>query len=109
MTKRFQHVLMDVLPERRPWERLTNEHLARAARLLDERDISDIIGELDALSTEKGEVPDWDGDTQDDIARTQEVLTALLGQLSASHRSVIESQLDAVQPLTRQYLELVLR
>lgn len=109
MARRFQRVLLDTLPQRQPWEKPTAEQLTIVAAMLGESDVFDIIAELDAMSLEKAEVPDWDGDTQDDIARAQETLAALLAQMAPRYREMIVARLHQAEPLTRQYLELALR
>ena len=96
MTKRFQCVLLDMLPDRKPWERLTDEQLATVAEALVENDVCDIVGVLDTLSAEKDNVEAWD-------------LAALLGHLSTRYRDVIIAHLASVAPETRAYLKLALR
>ncbi|MBN9335814.1 hypothetical protein [Devosia sp.] len=104
MTKRFQRVLLETLPERRPWERATDEQLALVSRQLGASDVSDIIDTLEMLTLEKEMVADWDGDTQDDIAAAQEQLATLLKHLAVRHIDLIISRVDRVQPLTQHYL-----
>lgn len=77
--------------------------------MLGESDVFDIIAELDAMSLEKAAVPDWDGDTQDDIARAKETLAALLAQMTPCHRDVIVARPHHVEPLTQHYLERAFR
>jgi len=52
--------------------------LETIAGKLGESDIADIIDTLRDLSAEKETVPDWDGDTWDDIFRAQTTLSTLL-------------------------------
>lgn len=108
MTKRFQRVLLESLPERKPWEKLTDEQLALVAGQLVDADVSDIIDTLEMLTSEKEISADWDGDTQDDIAAAQEQLAVLLRHLAALHLDVIFARMNRVRPLTQHYLQKAL-
>lgn len=107
--KRFQQIIAAVLQGAHPGATLSGAQLARVAEALDAADIDAVVDTLDALSVEKHALPDWDGDSQDDIARAQETLMHLLAALAPRHRALIARRRDAVAPLTRQYLDLALR
>ena len=77
--KRFQSIIAEVLGADAPLGGSPSvSQLALVAARLGDDDITDIRETLEALAAEKDSVPDWDGDTQDDIARAEATLFALL-------------------------------
>ncbi|MGD9476674.1 hypothetical protein [Shinella sp. G-2] len=77
--KRFQLIIAEVLgPDAPLGGSPSASQLAVVAARLGDGDIADIRATLDDLAAEKDMVPDWDGDTQDDIARAEATLSQLL-------------------------------
>lgn len=108
--KRFQTVIGEAMgPDPSPYSTPTTAQLGIAAAQLDESDIADILDTMETLSREKDTVPDWDGDTQDDIARAQQLLARLLHMSVDRHGRLIAERLAATDDLTKLHLAEVLR
>ena len=107
MVERFRTILAGAKRDG-PWSTLSEAQLDDVATQLDAADVAEIIDALDQLSREKAAVPDWDGDTQDDIAQAQETFARILSRMKGEHRGLIEAGLTAREPLTRVYLALAL-
>lgn len=77
--KRFQIIIAEVLgPDAGFGATPSFAQLEAAAKQLGDSDVSDIRDTLDELALELESVPDWDGDTQDDIFRAKTTLEKLL-------------------------------
>lgn len=104
---RFRSLLAEVMTNG-PWSVPSDSQLDSVAARLDAADIADLIDALDDLSREKEALPDWDGDSQDDVARVQEIYTRILRAMTDRHRAGIQARLGSCEPLTAQYLALAL-
>lgn len=67
-------------------------------------EIEAAIERLDALSRERDELPDWDGDSRDDIARTQELFQRILAHVPARYIEDVAAGLESPQWGTRVYV-----
>lgn len=77
--KRFQIIIAEVLGSDAGFGATPSfAQLERVAKQLGDSDVSDIRATLDELALELESVPDWDGDTQDDIFRAKTTLEKLL-------------------------------
>ena len=106
--KRFRKLLSEAGVGAGPFARPTDAALEQAGSALAASDVVDVLDELDSLARERDTVPDWDGDTSDDIARWQETLTRLLAASSGATRQALLSSIADREPQTRQYVEIVL-
>jgi hypothetical protein len=71
-------------------------------------EIRDILARLEGLSWEKAELPAWDGDAQDDVARTQLFYAEILAQVRDRYGPEVRRGLDTTQAETRRWVELAL-
>ncbi|MBR0648955.1 hypothetical protein GXW78_04725 [Roseomonas terrae] len=71
-------------------------------------EIRDMLSRLDGLSWEKAELPDRDGDAQDDVARAQLFFAEVLAHLPPRYLPEIRRGLDSPQAETRRWVELAL-
>jgi hypothetical protein len=106
--QRYRKLLSEAGVGATPYSRPNDAALERAGRALAASDVVDVLDELDSLARERDAVPDWDGDTSDDIARRQEVLTRLLAATSGVARQMVLSGAAGREPQTRQYVEIAL-
>lgn len=67
-------------------------------------EIEAAIARLDTLSRERDELPDWDGDSRDDIARTQELFQRILAHVPARYIEDVAAGLESPQWGTRVYV-----
>jgi hypothetical protein len=65
------------------------------------------VCELDRLADEKAGTPDWDGDTRDDIARTQHLFARLLCAVPAALQPRVSAALERASRETRDWIALV--
>lgn len=56
------------------------------------------------LARERDALPEWDGDSQDDIARTQELFKSILAHVPARYIEDVATGLDSPQWGTRMYV-----
>jgi len=106
--QRFRQLIAQSSRDGSPGASPTEIELDAIAAALGATDLGEIIDALDELSREKDRLPDWDGDSQDDVARAQEVFTAILLRMAPNHGAAIAARLPGVEPLTRRYLDLAL-
>lgn len=104
--KRFQSLIANAKAGLGPWEPLPAERIPTIARALTAADIADIIASLDDLAQEKAETPAWDGDTRDDIARTQELFARLVAAVPPALRAQVDAALANAVDETRQWVAL---
>jgi len=106
--RRFRQMLVDARGPGGPFVRADRAALRRAGRGLGEDDVLEIPEELDAMSRERNRLPEWDGDSSDDIAFYQEDLAALLaGSRGAARRALVEDARPR-EALTRAYIAIAL-
>ena len=67
-------------------------------------EIEAVIAKLDELSRERDGLPDWDGDSRDDIARTQELFKRILAHVPARYIEDVAAGLESPQWGTRVYV-----
>src|SRR5690554_550026 len=67
-------------------------------------EIEAAITRLDELSRERDGLPDWDGDSRDDIARTQELFQRILAHVPARYIEDVAAGLESPQWGTRVYV-----
>lgn len=71
-------------------------------------EIEAVIARLDELSRERDGLPDWDGDSRDDIARTQELFKRILAHVPARYIEDVAAGLESPQWGTRVYVAVAL-
>lgn len=105
MPKHFQTILAQELDG--PFAVPTDADIARIVRRFDAADVEDMLDELAAMSAERDDIEEWDGDTLDDIARAQSFICRLLVAMP-DHRPAIATRVGAADPVTSAYLRLIL-
>ncbi len=105
MPKRFQQILAQELDG--PFAVPTDADVARIVRRFEAADVEDMLDELAAMSAERDEVEEWDGDTLDDIARAQAFVSRLLTAMP-DHRAAVAARVEAADAVTSAYLRLIL-
>ncbi|MFN7056695.1 hypothetical protein [Hyphomonas sp.] len=80
----------------------------RAAQACGVAEIRELIRRLDILAREKATVPDWDGDTMDDIARFQSLYASLLARVHPRYRDDVEAGLQSPEEETHRWVRLAL-
>jgi len=91
-----------------PYDRPDDDCVAHAAASCGLLEIAEILTRLDTLARERAALPDWDGDTQDDIAHTQQFYARLLAQIDPRYRGEIEKGLTSGEEETRRWVRLAL-
>ncbi len=71
-------------------------------------EIREVIAALDRLAWEKAQVEDWDGDTQDDIARGQLFHAHILAHVRDKYLPEVRRGLDSEEEETRRWVALAL-
>lgn len=96
--KRFQHLIRQARGDTPPWFKapLTAAQIDTVARLLEPADVTEVLDWLDHLADEKAMLPEWDGDSADDIAGAQHDLARLLAAAPAA-RPVLDGNAIATR------------
>ncbi|KCZ90608.1 hypothetical protein HHI_13755 [Hyphomonas hirschiana VP5] len=84
------------------------EALQRMANNCGVFEIRDVLFRLDELAAQRAAVPDWDGDTQDDIARVQEFYARALARVAGKYREDVAAGLASPEEETRRWVGLAL-
>ncbi len=106
--ERFRQLVIEAKRGLSPWDTLTPEGLDAIAARLHAEDAADLLAALDALAVEKQAVPDWDGDTWDDIGHAQSLYASLLSRIADRFRVDVENGLASPHEQTRMWVRLAL-
>lgn len=87
-----------------PYERLPAARRAAIGGGCGADEIAELIAWLDDLSRAFEALPDWDGDSQDDIAQAQDTLGAILGQVPRAHFGAVAAGLGSPAWRTRVHV-----
>lgn len=91
-----------------PYEAPSEDRLQTMANQCGVFEIRDILSRLDILATERAAIPDWDGDTQDDISRAQKFHALVLARTGEKYRADVEAGLESEAEETRHWVRLAL-
>jgi hypothetical protein len=91
-----------------PWDPIPAERLAAIGRRCGEAEIAEVIAVLDELSAEREALPDWDGDSSDDIAKAQSSYASILGHVPGPRLPAVVVGLASASADTRRWLTLAL-
>lgn len=83
------------------WDDLPIDRLAAIGEKCGVAEIEAAIVWLDELSRERDALPTWDGDSQDDIARAQEMLHRILANVPGRYIEIVASGLQSLEWHTR--------
>ena len=108
--KRFQQLIVQARDGAPPWVAATpsDEKVAWIAGQLTAPDVADILEWFDGLAMAKDELPDWDGDSRDDISRAQEFGAQLIAALPGHLRPLAKEGLSSRHEQTRMWVKLAL-
>lgn len=87
-----------------PWEWKPEDHVARIGQQCGVPEIGRVIERLNELSIARAETPDWDGDTNDDIAKAQLMFGQILGAVPSHYLDDIAKGFSSDQSDTRFYV-----
>src|SRR5690606_33345854 len=99
----FESMLQYATSELTPYESPSDEQVRDIGGQCGVAEIGDIIARLDALARDKDALPDWDGDSQDDIARAQQLFARILAAAPARYTDDIRGGLDSPELQTREW------
>ena len=91
-----------------PWAPYSEEHARHIAQACGVAEIARVIERLDGLAQEKAQLPQWDSDTHEDLAKAQRLFAQILRALPADYIQDIASGLNSVQSGTRVYVAIAL-
>ena len=91
-----------------PGERIPDDRLPDVGRYCRIAEIEEVIARLDKLAAEKRALPDWDGDSQDDVAHTQRMLARILATVPERYEPVVRQGLASEEEETRRWVALAL-
>jgi hypothetical protein len=91
-----------------PWDELPEERLAAIGEKCGVAEIEAAIVWLDELSREGDALPEWDGDSQDDIARARETLHRILARVPGRYIEIVASGLHSPEWRTRVHIAMAL-
>ncbi len=91
-----------------PWDATPAERLIDVARQCGAAEVAEAIDEIAALSRERAEVPEWDGDASADIGKAQETYAAILGQVDGALLPAVARGLNHTDAETRRWVVLAL-
>uniref|UniRef100_UPI0025E4D29A hypothetical protein n=1 Tax=Sulfurovum sp. TaxID=1969726 RepID=UPI0025E4D29A len=101
---RLQQLIDNASKEKSLMEKAYGDFPVEIASECGKSEVKEIIERLDALSSEKTEVEEWDGDTQDDIWRAQSGFSELLENILPNYASDICKGLESKYTDTRFYI-----
>lgn len=107
--KPFKKTMIEVTGNKGPFSRSDRGALFIAGQRLSEQYVLDILDELDDMSRKRDALPEWDGDSSDDMAYYQEDLAALLAGTCGKSRKILEHDSKAREHLTSLYISLAIR
>jgi hypothetical protein len=107
--RRFQKWIVEARGDSLPWAATTRTSIPAIATRCESSDVSDLLDALDDLAREKAKLPDWDGDSYDDIARAQELFASIIAALPALLRTLALQGLEARDEETRSWVRLALK
>lgn len=101
-------LLRDARRDLGPWDSIPADRLAAIAKKCGIAEIEAAIVWLDELARERDALPDWDGDSQDDIAKAQEVLRDILASVPDRYIEAVAGGLHSPEWGTRVHVALAL-
>lgn len=106
--RRIQTLIAKALAGQGPYARLSGSALTDVAGQCGPAEVADILAFLGELSAERDALPDWDGDSADDIARAAETLRAVLAHAAPALIPEIARGLDDADARVRAHTAMAL-
>ncbi|MGV3652407.1 MAG: hypothetical protein ACO1OK_13365 [Devosia sp.] len=91
-----------------PWDALPADRRAQIAQTCGVVEIEAAIVWLDELSLARDALPEWDGDSNDDIAQAQEMLHSILARVADCYVETVAKGLSSPQWWTRVHVAAAL-
>jgi len=103
---RFETLMAEARRGLGPWDSVPADRLAAVARQCGAAEIAAIVADLDRLSAAFAALPEWDGDSQDDISAVQSRHAQILGLVAAALLPAIAAGLSSPLTRTRMWVAL---
>jgi hypothetical protein len=103
---RIRELLIEAKHGLDPWESVPDRGIVAIARQCGGGEVAEMLAELDTLSTERAETDDPDGDTLDEISKTQELYAKILGTVSDALIPDIAAGFQSDWPVTRHWVAI---
>src|SRR5690606_27212422 len=87
-----------------PWTAMPEDQIAWIGERCGIAEIEAAVARLDVLSRERDQLPEWDGDSQDDIARAQELYKRILAHVPTRYIADVAAGLKSPEWGTRIYV-----
>jgi len=91
-----------------PWQPTPAEVAARIGRQCSRAEIEAALARIDALAAERDRLPEWDGDTSDDIWQAQRTFQHILANIPPVHAAHVTAGLRSPRTETRMIVALAL-
>ena len=106
--ERLDRLVREARRDLSPWTPTPEERVAWIGGHCGVAEIEAVIARLDTLSRERDALPEWDGDSQDDIARAQSLFRHILACVPARHIGVVAAGLGSPEWGTRIHVAAAL-
>lgn len=90
------------------WDETPEDRIRWIAERCGIAEIEAAIKRLDALARQRADLPEWDGDTQDDIAAAQSLFKGILSCVPARYIADVAAGLRSPEEFNRAYVALAL-
>jgi hypothetical protein len=107
--KSVQKLMKEARGDREPWIELPLECIHAAAKRCGPTEIDEVFSLLLQFDRERRELPEWDGDSVDDIRRAQRNFSRLLSGVPDAHLPLVAEGLKSENESVRFYTALALR
>lgn len=97
-------LVRDACHDLSPWSPMPEDRATWIGERCGVAEIEAAIARLDYLSRERDALPDWDGDSQDDIASAQEMFQHILAHAPARYIEDVAAGLESTEWGTRMYV-----
>lgn len=101
-------LVLDARHDLSPYDKTPEDRIASIGSLCGVAEIEAAIIWLDELSRDGNALPDWDGDSQDDIARAREMLHGILARVPRCYVEIVASGLRSPEWRTRVHIAMAL-
>lgn len=105
----LDQMLRSVRRDLSPVEDIPMDRAPDVGRLCRVAEIREVIERLDTLAREKNALPEWDGDSQDDVSRAQFFFARVLAAVPDRYLEEVRRGLDSPDAQTRARVELALQ
>lgn len=104
-----QKLLKEARGDLEPWIEIPEESILSAAKKCGPTEIAEALSMLLQFERERRELPEWDGDSSDDIWRAQGMVSKLLSGVPDEHLSLVAEGLRSNSQSVRFYTAQALK